>query len=206
MFNQVLTRLHRDQRGITGLETAIILIAFVVVASVFAYTVLSAGIFSAEKGKEAIHSGLEQARGTMEMVGPVIAKDTDGDNDVDEIVFTVANALNGEPVDLSTTTDADSDGILSDEATKNHVAIVSYIDKSQRVDDITWTRSLIGKGDTDNLLEPGEKMEITVVLTALSPVLDAYDTFTIEMKPDQGSTLTITRTIPAVVDDVMDLR
>ena len=206
MFNQVLTRLHRDQRGITGLETAIILIAFVVVASVFAYTVLSAGIFSAEKGKEAIHSGLEQARGTMEMVGPVIAKDTDGDNDVDEIVFTVANALNGEPVDLSTTTDADSDGILSDEATKNHVAIVSYIDKSQRVDDITWTRSLIGKGDTDNLLEPGEKMEITVVLTALSPVLDAYDTFTIEMKPDQGSTFTITRTIPAVVDDVMDLR
>jgi archaeal flagellin FlaB len=43
-----LMRLHRSQRGITGLETAIILIAFVVVASVFAYTVLSAGIFSAE--------------------------------------------------------------------------------------------------------------------------------------------------------------
>ena len=40
-------QLTRNQRGITGLETAIILIAFVVVASVFAYTVLSAGIFSA---------------------------------------------------------------------------------------------------------------------------------------------------------------
>ena len=38
-------RFHGEQRGITGLETAIILIAFVVVASVFAYTVLSAGIF-----------------------------------------------------------------------------------------------------------------------------------------------------------------
>jgi flagellin-like protein len=33
-----------SQRGITGLETAIILIAFVVVASVFAFTVLSTGI------------------------------------------------------------------------------------------------------------------------------------------------------------------
>lgn len=36
----------RNQRGITGLETAIVLIAFVAVASVFAYTVLAAGIFS----------------------------------------------------------------------------------------------------------------------------------------------------------------
>ena len=36
------------ERGITGLETAIILIAFVVVASVFAFTVLSTGIFSSE--------------------------------------------------------------------------------------------------------------------------------------------------------------
>ncbi len=58
-----LERLRGDSRGITGLETAIILIAFVVVASVFAYTVLSAGIFSSEKGKEAVHSGLKQTGG-----------------------------------------------------------------------------------------------------------------------------------------------
>ena len=38
----------QDERGITGLETAIILIAFVVVASVFAFTVLSTGVFLAE--------------------------------------------------------------------------------------------------------------------------------------------------------------
>ena len=47
-------RTMRDQRGVTGLETAIILIAFVVVASVFAFTVLSTGIFSAERGKETV--------------------------------------------------------------------------------------------------------------------------------------------------------
>ena len=44
------------QRGVTGLETAIILIAFVVVASVFAFTVLSTGIFSAERGKETVYA------------------------------------------------------------------------------------------------------------------------------------------------------
>ncbi|MDA1035736.1 MAG: hypothetical protein O3B65_02505 [Chloroflexi bacterium] len=68
-----MNRTYRDQRGITGVETAIVLIAFVVVASVFAYTVLSAGVFSSEKSKEAIYAGLEQARGTMALVGSVNA-------------------------------------------------------------------------------------------------------------------------------------
>ena len=50
-INRFFKGLHRGQKGITGLETAIILIAFVTVASVLAYSVLSAGIFSSEKGK-----------------------------------------------------------------------------------------------------------------------------------------------------------
>ena len=41
--------LMRDQRGITDLETAIVLIAFVVVASVFAFAVLSTGLLASEK-------------------------------------------------------------------------------------------------------------------------------------------------------------
>ena len=64
----------RDQRGVTGLETAIILIAFVVVASVFAFTVLSTGIFSAERGKETIHAGLRGARSSLELKGSVVAE------------------------------------------------------------------------------------------------------------------------------------
>ena len=202
---KMLKRFSKGQGGITGLETAIILIAFVVVASVFAYTVLSAGIFSAEKGKEAIHSGLQTARGSMNLVGSVVAKDSDADGDVDSLVFVVSNASDGEDIDLSTTADADADGILSDEATKSHVMIVSYLDKNQRVDDVAWTRTQVGKGDDDSLLEPGEKMQLTVQLTALSPVLAAYNTFTIELKPDQGSALVVERTVPAKVDKVMDL-
>ncbi len=51
MWKKFLKTLRREERGITGLETAIILIAFVVIASIFAYTVLSAGIFSSQKGQ-----------------------------------------------------------------------------------------------------------------------------------------------------------
>ena len=67
MLKGLYKSLRRDERGITGLETAIILIAFVVVASVFAYTVLSAGIFSSQKGQEAVYAGLSEARATMEI-------------------------------------------------------------------------------------------------------------------------------------------
>jgi flagellin-like protein len=60
-MNRLVKKRFGNQRGITGIETAIILIAFVIVASVFAYVVLSAGLFSTQKAKEAIHAGLEEA-------------------------------------------------------------------------------------------------------------------------------------------------
>jgi archaeal flagellin FlaB len=211
-FNQMLMRTHADQKGITGLETAIILIAFVVVASVFAYTVLSAGIFSSEKGKEAIHAGIDQARGTMEIVGGVILKDTGvptgsvaQDNTIDQVVITVANALDGEAIDLTNTVDSDNDGTLDDETGETHTTIISYIDKNQRVDGIAWTVTEVGKGDGDLLLEPSEKMQIAVNVSQLGTALDADDTFTIEIKPDRGSALVIERTTPGVVDDIMYL-
>ena len=202
---QTLERLHRDQRGITGLETAIILIAFVVVASVFAYTVLSAGIFSAERGKEAVHSGLETARSTMSLVGSVVAMDIDADDEVEQIIFTLANTLSGEAMDLTITVDANSDGVLSDEASPTHVTVITYLDKNQRLEDVAWTKVQVGKGDGDDLLETGEKFEITVDLSGLTTALDEDDTFILEVKPERGSVLTIERTIPPLVDDVMNL-
>ena len=207
MIKRMKNQLTRNQRGITGLETAIILIAFVVVASVFAYTVLSAGIFSAEKGKEAIYEGLEGARSSLTLVGGVIAKDVDGDNDLDLLLFTVTNALAGEAIDFNVTTDTNFDGLLSDEANKNHTTIISYHDNTQEVADVAWTKLELGKGDGDPLLEVGEKFTITLYLgSALATDPDEYDQFTIEIKPDGGAALIFERTLPAVIDDVMDLR
>ena len=67
-------KLASDQRGITGLETAIVLIAFVVVSSVFAFAALSTGLFSSDKAKETHTSGLAEARGTLKLKCSVVAK------------------------------------------------------------------------------------------------------------------------------------
>ena len=100
----------RGQKGITGLETAIILIAFVVVAAVFAYTALSAGLFSTQKSQEAVYAGLKEAQATLELRGAVIAtaNSTGASGNVKQITFTVSNALGGEPIDF-TSPDAASD-------------------------------------------------------------------------------------------------
>ena len=68
-----IARALRSARGVTGLETAIILIAFVVVASVFAYVVLSAGIFAANASKDAVSSGVDTAASSIELVGSMKA-------------------------------------------------------------------------------------------------------------------------------------
>lgn len=64
-LKRALYKLHKQEGGLTGLETAIVLIAFVTVAAVFGYAVLSAGIFSTEKAKESVYEGMQEAKSTM---------------------------------------------------------------------------------------------------------------------------------------------
>lgn len=103
-----------NPRGITGLETAIVLIAFVVVASVFAFAALSVGLFSAEESKSTIQNALADVQGTLGIKGSVFAKhnvvagrnvtgditETTGDF-VEEIVFLVGNAAGGVAIDVT---------------------------------------------------------------------------------------------------------
>src|SRR5712691_5153941 len=91
----------RGERGITGLETAIVLIAFVVVAAVFAFVVLSTGLFSSERGKEAVYAGLAKTRGTMELSSSVVAN-SNGAN-VTTIEFDITLAAGGDSVNLDPT-------------------------------------------------------------------------------------------------------
>lgn len=182
----------RDQRGITGLETAIVLIAFVVVASVFAFAVLSTGLLSSEKSKETIIGGLEETSATLVLRGSVIGIKHATQTNLINVRFQVTNASqSGEPVNLSDT------GV--------NAAIITYIDTDQTVNvaaadwSATW---LTGSG---NLVNPGETVEIDVDVSALSTLLATNKRFTIQVKPTVGATLLIGRTTPAELTAVMDL-
>ncbi|MCX5995117.1 MAG: hypothetical protein NTV59_03870 [Chloroflexi bacterium] len=203
MLKRLVKTMRRDERGITGLETAIILIAFVVVASVFAYTVLSAGIFSSQKGQEAVYTGLQHARSTLLMKGDVVAESSGGPSgSVDSLVICVASALNGEKIDLTAPTD-DGNGTATGNST--NVVVVSYASKNVRTDDLAWTASQLGQGNDDAMLDPGETFEMRIVLTGAGEAISTYHTFNVEIKPPVGSVLVVERTTPAALAEYMIL-
>jgi flagellin FlaB len=187
----LFSRATREERGITGLETAIILIAFVVVATVFAFVVLTTGVFSSERGKETVFAGLQKARGSMELRGGVVA--TYDGTDVDSISFSVANTAAGEPIPLDPL------------ATSNRT-VIAYRDASTTDDDVTYTVTWI-TGDSDDLLEAGELAVIDIDPTAITgpPALAANDRFTFEVQSPVGAVLDVTRQLPAALDAVMQL-
>jgi flagellin FlaB len=209
----MLKKFLRHEKGITGLETAIILIAFVVVAAVFAYTALSAGLFSTQKGQEAVYAGLKEARSTVELRGAVtaVAPTAGASANISQIVFTIASVLGGEPVDF-TPPSGGSSGNATGTANK---VIISYIDKDQTVNNIYWTVTALGKDNGNYLLETDEKFQITVggntgnnLLNCLSSshLLGVNKTFSLVLTTPVGAVLEIERTTPPYLDIINNLR
>ena len=149
----------KNKKGLTGLETAIILIAFVIVASAFAFTVLNMGILSSQRSKEVIGTGMAEASSVLELDGSVIANSTN--KQVDSIIFYIKTSAGKHPVDLSTTT-----------------ATISYTSPHIHEDNVydNTTKAFIYevKGDGDTLLEYGEKFKVVApeiyVDNALQPI------------------------------------
>lgn len=194
-IGRIFKRLIREEKGVTGLETAIILIAFVIVASVFAFVVLSTGLFSAERGKETVFAGLQKAQANLELHGSVVVTASGNPLAPDNMVFSLGLAAGGRPVNL-------------DPAATTNSVIMNYIDGDARVADITYTVTWI-QGDGDNLLEAGELAEIGIALPIASGNnsynLDPNEPFTVEVIVPGGSTMLISRTMPPAIDPVMDL-
>src|SRR6188768_3009214 len=150
----------RDERGITGLETAIILIAFVVVATVFAFVVLTTGIFSAERGRETVYAGLQKARGTMEIRGGIVIQSTGCPSScaVTSLTFQVANAAGGDPIPL-------------DPSATTNKTVMMFRDADSQDNDMTYTVSW-PTGNGDSVLERGELATVTLT-GASNPVIAA---------------------------------
>jgi len=85
----------QGQRGITGPETAIILSAFVIVASVFAFTILPVGNFAAQQSSETADADIEQARGTLNQGGWLVARtgSVSGTTSAVQAAFTLSLAI-----------------------------------------------------------------------------------------------------------------
>ena len=75
------------RRGIVGLEAAIVLIAFVIIAAAFSFMVVNQGLFATERGKTVIQEGLKQASTPLTVDGSIFVKtDSTGDKITDVVI------------------------------------------------------------------------------------------------------------------------
>jgi flagellin FlaB len=190
-MKNLLRKLRERQEGITGLETAIILIAFVIVASVFAYVVLSAGLFSSQKAKEAVNAGLDSTMATVEIRGNIVAKMVG--NEVTEISFPVGIPSAGTPVDFSPS------------SANVTPVVISYMDADNYVPSCNWTLTKLATINADNLLDHNELFLITVTMPGPPVDIGAYDRFSMEVKPPDGPVLAFERTIPGRISQYVNL-
>jgi flagellin FlaB len=168
-----------NEEAFTGLEAAIVLIAFVVVAAVFSYVVLGAGFFTTEKSQEVVHAGVSSAASNIVVKGNVYGLANDTGDGISTIQFDVGLAAGGLPIDMDKTA-----MIYSDTGTV----------PTELVKGTNWEiKDSAQKGD-DDVLQYGETF--TINITDLPRDIPPRISFNIEIKPEIGASLAISRTVP----------
>ncbi len=187
-----LNQFMKGESGITALETAIILIAFVVVAAVFAFTVFSTGTFLTERSKEAAYSGLQEVRGSMELKGSIVLDDT---RTAEALVLNLATVSGGSSVDLSKIKITYRDSTHNTSLTYDTGATTPAASHWIALDAATPTSAL-------QILPTGG---LAMLVVAPPARLSPNQTFALEVKPQTGGVLLLERTAPAQIDSVTDL-
>ena len=209
-----LKNIYADDRGITGLETAIILIAFIVVAAVVAFTVMTTGLFSTEKAKTTAQAGIAEASSTFAPKGAIVAK---GDGAatptyVEKVFMQVTLATGAtdasvDPKDLA---------FIYTDDNQRHSMKASTVDTDTGIINSVTISKIVGTNPV-TLLREGEVAEIEITLNKtdaklVAPFdcdectqLGANAQFRIEVIPPAGGSLIIARKTPPGIQKVMNL-
>ena len=190
-----MTKIFNKDEGFTGLEAAIVLIAFVVVAAVFSYVVLGAGFFTTQKAQEVVYSSVDMASSSMEVLGNVYGNGTVNatnpeSSKIHGLEFVLGLTAGGAPVDLANTNlvFSGSDGLSDLErdpeilATKSNVVhnpAVAYEKGTWYIIDIANGRDEDDKG---SLLDNQKQFTIYAELPENNQI-HPNDSFSLEIKP-----------------------
>jgi flagellin FlaB len=186
-----------NDNAFTGLEAAIVLIAFIVVAAVFSYVILGAGFFTTQKSQEVVHTGVSQASSSIEIVGNVYGvNNTTSDGGLGYIKFAVANTAGGTPIDVTQMV-----VVYIDENTRQEMDWEAGADE----DDLktanynNWTILEFYNNVTDNtLLEPGEQFVLGIHVADPAP----NQQFSVNLQPAAGAVYPIKRTVPPAINTI----
>jgi archaeal flagellin FlaB len=171
-----------NDEGFTGLEAAIVLIAFVVVAAVFSYVVLGAGFFTTQKAQETVYKGVEQSTANIQMIGGAYGL-SDDNTTITNVTFVIGLAPGASPIDLTKmkivfSTPTTTPVIL----TQGSAASASTFNTS------------IGVVHVDSM-NPNDQVEIKFSVAAVP----ANTKMNMELRPSVGAALPFSKTAPATI-------
>ena len=224
---------HRHtHRGIIGVESAIVLIAFVIVAAALAFVVLNMGFATTQKAKTTIISSLSEASSGIAVSGKVTA-----------IANVAADNVNATSIPLKITSGGDSINLdnstvslkyLSNTVEYDNILVATLTDRTYgnlsqafqgAIDTPIWqisknpvngsepanpnTAAIIywtvsSQNPPNAILEQGEHAVIGIVYRDLDKPI-GLDKIRIEVLLSSGATMTVERNIPNLTSTVTDL-
>jgi len=230
---------RHSHRGVIGVESAIVMIAFVIVAAALAFVVLNMGFSTSQKAKTTIISSLEEASSSMQIAGTITAvgciSSDSGCNFIQRVNATIiplkisksGNAVNLSPDLVSVsyigksvqynniyvgtiTTDVFRSSILAFRQAEletdsafdafNGANPVNGTLPSETSAFVYWSK----RSNTNQILELGEHAQLAVAFTT-NDRPQALDKINLEIIIPNGATLNISRFIPNITHEVLDL-
>jgi flagellin FlaB len=200
----------RQKRGIVGIEAAIVLIAFVVIAAAFAYVVINMGFYSAQQAKSTIDKGIQEATSALALDGFITGL-TNG-TDIQYLAIPVKLAVGRSEVDMASDTVVVS--VLGDGFALSDIYDTAAVSTNSNLTALmTGTTAAKAKcyifnddGNGDTLLKQNEKAYMVINLSA-GYVLGSYSKVKVEIRTSRGAALMIQRDIPGGLptDKLVDL-
>jgi len=226
---KLVRRGHRkSHRGVIGVESAIVMIAFVIVAAALAFVVLNMGFSTTQRAKTAIVSSLEESSSALEIAGKVTAAgDVSPVGKINVTAIPVKVASGGSSINLGNTTMAVkyfsgtveydnimagtlSTGTYSNLTTAMTAAVTSgYINVNPVTSNTaaSATKAVIyfAVNRNDNaILDQGEHAIVAIIHKG-SERPQALDMIKVEIILPTGSPLTVERLVPNITTSVVDL-
>ncbi len=192
-------------KGLTGIETAIILISMVLVAAAFAFVVLNMGGASAQKAGETIKAGMEEAASALELAGAVVAQVDTNTSTVQKLVIYVKPGVGRMPLPLDNITVAvTTEGGHKAGLKPAQVNISNNDPLSATCSGVCYAE--IRAKRVDGVLESGEIAVFIVDIGAIGLTLGPNQNVLVELRPPSGGVLRVERRMPmAFTTSVVEL-
>jgi flagellin FlaB len=205
-MNTLMRCIRKNKRGIVGIEAAIVLIAFVVIAAALAYVVINMGFYSAQTAKSTIDKGIQEATSALELDGYITGL-TDETSNVTALAIPLKLAVGQEQVDMAANTVvvAVQGANFSLANIYNGSATSAELDIATLISDVNATNTLNlpnatcflynSQLSTDTVLKQNAKAYMVIYLGPSYP-LQPYSKVKVEIRTSRGAALMMIRDIP----------